>query len=63
MNKELNSYLKLFHNYERRFKRITILIPIYLYDKYRYIIEDNADKYGYIKSGEISDTVIFKNWS
>lgn len=61
--KEINSYLKLFHNYERRFKRITILIPLYLYDKNRYIIEFHANKYGYIKSGEISDTVIFKNWS
>ena len=60
--KELNSYLKLFTNYERRFKQLTILIPIELYNKFRGIIEDRAANSGFIKYGEISDVAVFRNW-
>ena len=63
MNKELNSYLKLFNNYERRFKRITILIPLDLYEKYKSIIEERAFNSKFIKYGEKSEVVIFRNWS
>lgn len=62
MNKELSRYLKLFTNYERRFKHLTILIPIELYNKFRSIIENQAETSGFIKYGEISDVAIFKNW-
>ena len=61
--KELNSYLKLFTNYERRFKQLTILIPIELYNRFKGIIEDRAASSGFIKYGEISEVAIFRNWS
>lgn len=60
--KELNSYLKLFNNYERRFKHITILIPLELYEKYKSIIEDHAANASFIKYGEHLEVVIFRNW-
>jgi len=60
--KELNSYLKLFNNYERRFKHITILIPLNLYEKFKNIIEDQATNTNFIKYGEQSEVVIFRNW-
>ena len=61
--KELNSYLKLFNNYERRFKHITILIPLELYERFKSIIEDHAKSTDFIKYGEQSEVVIFRNWS
>lgn len=61
--KELNSYLKLFTNYERRFKHLTILIPIELYNRFKAIIENHAESSGFIKYGEMSDVAIFRNWS
>ena len=61
--KELNNYLKLFNNYERRFKHITILIPLELYERFKSIIEDHAANANFIKYGEQSEVVIFRNWS
>ena len=62
MNKELNSYLKLFTNYERRFKHIQILIPLSIYYKNEYQIEEKAKQTGFIKYGELSGVLIFRNW-
>ena len=61
--KELTSYLKLFNNYERRFKHITILIPLNIYEKFKGIIEEHAAQASFIKYGEQSEVVIFRNWS
>ena len=61
MDKELARYLKLFNNYERRFKSITILVPEDLYNKYQYIIEERASNTGFKKIGEKLGVVLFNN--
>lgn len=61
MDKELARYLKLFTTYERRFKSITVIIPIELYNKYTFIIENKAKDTGFNKIGEIQNIVLFEN--
>lgn len=63
MTKELDSYLRLFADYKCRFKNITILIPLDLYEKYLNVIDNFAYSHKFIKYGEKSDVVIFRNWS
>ena len=63
MTRELDRYLKLFNNYQCRFKNITILIPLDLYERYVHVIDLTAYNHNFIKYGERSDTVIFRNWS
>lgn len=60
---EATKYLKLFYNYERRFKHITILVPLEIYLKHKFVFEKTAEETEFIKYGEESDTVIFRNWS
>lgn len=62
MTKELDSYLRLFNNYQCRFKNITILIPLDLYEKYIQVIDNFAYSHNFIKYGESAETVIFRNW-
>ena len=59
---EVIRYLKLFYNYERRFKHITVLVPMELYNRYKYIFEKTAEETNFIKYGEESDTVVFRSW-
>lgn len=61
MDQELFRYLKLFTNYERRFKSITVMIPLDLYNKYQFIIESKAKDTGFNKIGEIQNIVLFEN--
>ena len=60
---EVIKYLKLFYNYERRFKHITVLVPIELYNNYKFIFEETAKETDFIKYGEQSDIVIFRSWN
>ena len=59
---EAMKYIKLFYNYERRFKHITILVPVELYNRHKFVFEKTAEETEFIKYGEQADTVIFRNW-